>query len=194
MLKLTDTIGDNRKSGFTLVELLVVISILALLISLLLPALARARRTANNVVCLSNLRQLGLAYQEYVSEYRFLSQGANNISTSFGGGEYYYTPANDWFESMSPFIGTPALLVCPSTTISSVNNSWQYPPNDDVTAWSMFFASPLGEPFNAGQRPQRLWTCQQRYTGIPPSIAAIALTSGWSIMTGLPRSFSRTAG
>ncbi len=55
--------------GFTLIELLVVISIIALLISLLLPALARAKYVAEQVVCSSNLRQLGIAMHEYANEY-----------------------------------------------------------------------------------------------------------------------------
>lgn len=91
-------IPGRRERAFTLVELLVVISILAVLISLLLPALNRAKALAQAIECASNLQQIGLAALEYTNE----SQGlVPNQPFAFGPGGQGLT----WDIQISPELG-----------------------------------------------------------------------------------------
>jgi prepilin-type N-terminal cleavage/methylation domain-containing protein/prepilin-type processing-associated H-X9-DG protein len=88
------------KRGFTLVELLVVIGIIALLISMLLPALNRAREQANLVACSANLRGIGQSIQEYAAENRgFMPYGYASMkggATNLNGDIDYLNVCSCW--------------------------------------------------------------------------------------------------
>ena len=62
------TRNRSRKTAFTLIELLVVVAIISLLVSILLPSLAKAKELAKKVVCMSNIKQVALGYIMYTSE------------------------------------------------------------------------------------------------------------------------------
>src|SRR5436190_23675395 len=96
---------QNRKTGFTLVELLVVIGIIALLISILLPALNAAKERANRVKCSSNLRQIGQGLLLYANDNKgiYPRTPANNTPTFTA-----FTPQPSASQGTDPFGTTGA--------------------------------------------------------------------------------------
>ncbi len=97
-----------RRVGFTLVELLVVIGIIAVLIAILLPALSKARSSAKQVACASNLRQIGMAAHMYANE--------NHGWLPYAS----YTSSIKWTTMLEPYLKnkvgvTGGVWTCPAT-------------------------------------------------------------------------------
>ncbi len=131
--------GGCRGAAFTLVELLVVISIIAILIALLLPALAAAKEDANATICANNLRQMAVAVQEYQDSWRGARFPYGHDATT-GELEGWVLPLAPYFTSSQKqssttgyqidFAKVETVIICPDTpplpNIQSLSQSVQW--------------------------------------------------------------------
>jgi prepilin-type N-terminal cleavage/methylation domain-containing protein/prepilin-type processing-associated H-X9-DG protein len=110
---------QNKRNGITLVELLVVISIIGILVSLLMPGLGKARAYAKRTACAANLHQIDLAMHMYL--------GANEETYPCSDDPCYILwPGRKWRPFIKPYLGgkidanNPSVLLCPADKIAPV--------------------------------------------------------------------------
>jgi prepilin-type N-terminal cleavage/methylation domain-containing protein/prepilin-type processing-associated H-X9-DG protein len=126
--------GDEymkSRRGFTLIELLVVIAIIAILAAILFPVFAQAREKARQTACLSNLKQIGLAFKMYVSDYDeqwpesapFNSNINQNPGQQFDQGQDF-----DWggfiSNALLSYTKDQAIYICPDANNDGFADPW----------------------------------------------------------------------
>ena len=137
---------ETRRKGFTIIELLVVVSIIALLVGMLLPAIGKARDTARVNVSKNNLRQLGVAHKTYAADWadRQCTYVRDNLGLYEGDVEIYndsiYQGGGSAFEVHPPMIA-----------------GWGYRDNGEYVAWAYWTTSPsnlaMFQPINFPDGP-----------------------------------------
>nr|QDY92648.1 hypothetical protein fos2004AM_00017 [uncultured Planctomycetota bacterium] len=144
--------------GFTLVELLVTVAIIAVLASVLLPALSTARQTAKQLRCASNLREIGRAIMFYVDAYNGALPTAEAAHYAEGSANWWEHKAFLATLALEPFPCGPSVLTCPEDSLPDF-----YKSGAPMSCWSSYGAnaSCFGMQRGGSKRGRRLSQVQQ---------------------------------
>ena len=138
--------------AFTLIELLVVIAIIAILASMLLPALAKAKERGLRTKCLNNMRQVGLALMLYEDDYQRLPVTDSQVA------DFAVSPQPSYLKLLRPLLGTQKVFVCPSAKPSK--NPGEVPTTNSHTSY-MGNAVAMGRKLMAIPNPSEIVFVQE---------------------------------
>jgi len=124
----------SKRSGFTLIELLVVIAIIAILAAILFPVFAKVREKARSISCLSNMKQLGLAFTQYEQDYDETGPKGRGDTSRLTG----------WAGQIYPYVKSKKVYVCPGDPTHDASCS--YIINDNYLVWPAGVAHPYAYP------------------------------------------------
>ena len=147
--------------AFTLVEMLIVVAIIALLMSLLIPAVQRARESANRASCANNLRQIGIALQHYHDDHKYLPSLFNHGHHKFKFNDYLYNYGPEPFFNAG---STWAVALLPYLEEDYLARVWGEGPGDTVPTKVI----PVLPPGGPNTYYDQTWWIQGPDTSNPP--------------------------
>jgi prepilin-type N-terminal cleavage/methylation domain-containing protein len=142
----------RKRTAFTLIELLVVIAIIAILAAILFPVFAQVREKARQTSCVSNMKQIALAVQQYTQDYDEHLTPSETCDLGFQIGVCNYYHAELWPQILQPYVKSQAVFQCPDDSDHTSITNWANtnPPNGYVKPfhtsyianWQVMYNSP----------------------------------------------------